>query len=161
MKVFVRITLLMTAFILTSFNILTAQRIITGTVYREGKPAPGVTVKAHRGGTMMTGFDGKYQVEAHRKTKWLKFTYIKDTRKVAISRKEGDVFDFAFDGNIPTGENTEETQDQVVLKTHDELVEDKEREYMNELSLYYGFYQQGNYETALPHWKILYSKYPK
>lgn len=161
MKVFVRITLLMAVLILASMASLTAQRIIKGTVYREGKPAPGITVQAHKGGTVLTGFEGKYEVKAHRKTKWLKFTYLDDTRKLVISRKEGDVFDFAFDGNIPAGENKEENQEQVVLKTHDELVREKEREYMNALSLYYGFYQQGNYETALTHWKIVYAKYPK
>ena len=161
MKVFARITLLITVLILASLTSLTAQRIIKGTVYREGKPAPGITVQAHKGGTVLTGFEGKYEVKAHRKTKWLKFTYINDTRKLVISKKEGDVFDFAFDGNIPTGEISEESQEKVVLKTHDELIKDKDREYMNEMSLYYGFYQQGNYETALPHWKILYTKYPK
>jgi hypothetical protein len=58
MKVFVRITLFMTVFILASVASLTAQRIIKGTVYREGKPAPGITVQAHKGGTVLTGFEG-------------------------------------------------------------------------------------------------------
>ncbi|MDD4108523.1 MAG: hypothetical protein PHH93_07375, partial [Prolixibacteraceae bacterium] len=161
MKAVIRTIFLISAFSIALSTNVEAQRIIKGTVYREGKPAAGVTVEAHKGGNMMTSFDGKYEVKAHPKTKWLKFTYINDTRKFVIFKKQGDVFDFAFDGNIPTGEISEEPQDDVVLKTHDELVRDNERRYMSELSLYYGFYQQGNYETALPHWKIIYTKYPK
>jgi tetratricopeptide (TPR) repeat protein len=161
MKAVFRIISLITAFSIASLTSLTAQRILSGTVYREGKPAAGVTVQAHKGSSMMTSFDGKYEVKAHRKTKWLKFTFINTTKKLVITGKQGDVFDFAFDGNIPTGEISEETQSGMVLKTHDELVRDQDREYMNEFSLYYGFYQQGNYTSAFPHWEKIYNKYPK
>ena len=35
-----------------------AQKVITGTVYREGKPAAGITVEAHKSSEMyMTSFD--------------------------------------------------------------------------------------------------------
>ena len=50
-----------------------AQRVITGTVYRDGKPAAGVTVEAHRSSdTYMTSFDGEYKIEVSDKTKYLK-----------------------------------------------------------------------------------------
>lgn len=40
-----------------------AQRVITGTVYREGKVAAGVTVEAHKSSEVfMTSFDGKYKI---------------------------------------------------------------------------------------------------
>jgi hypothetical protein len=55
---------------ISAFN-LQAQRVIKGTVYNNGEPAAGVTVEAHRGGSMMTSFDGKYEVEADDRTKWI------------------------------------------------------------------------------------------
>ena len=97
MKAVFRITLLIAALTWTSLTALQAQRIIKGSVYREGEPAAGVTVEAHRGGTMMTSFDGKYEVEAHENTKWLKFTFINESHKLDISDKTGDNFDFAFE----------------------------------------------------------------
>lgn len=55
----VLITLLVLGFVLSS----AAQRVIRGTVYREGKPAAGVTVEAHRGAnSAFTDFDGKYEL---------------------------------------------------------------------------------------------------
>ncbi len=48
-----------------------AQRVITGTVYKNGKPAAGIMVKVHRGGKMMTSFDGKYKLEASPKSKYI------------------------------------------------------------------------------------------
>jgi len=162
MKAVFRITLLIAALSWSSLTALQAQRIIKGTVYREGEPAAGVTVEAHRGGTMMTSFDGKYEVEAHEGTKWLKFTFINESQKLDISDKTGDVFDFAFDGKIPTGdEAAEETEGEIILKTSDELIRDQDRDFMNELSLYIEFYKQENFQSALPHWRTIYNKYPK
>ena len=78
MKAIFRITFLIAAFTVITVSGVFAQRVIKGTVYREGKPAAGITVEAHRGGTMMTSFDGKYEVEASSNSKWIKFTYITD-----------------------------------------------------------------------------------
>ncbi len=160
MKAVLRIFLLVALMAGAAATTLHAQRVIKGTVYREGKPAAGVTVEAHRGGSMMTSFDGKYKVEAHEKTRWLRFTFINESGRLDISNKTGDVFEFAFDGKIPGAEDESETVD-VVLKTADELVRDQNREFMNELSLYYEFFRQGNYGAALPHWRLIYNKYPK
>jgi hypothetical protein len=159
MKAVFRISLLMASLVLAAATTIQAQRVIKGTVYREGKPAAGVTVEAHRGGSMMTSFDGLYEVEANEKTKWLRFTFINDSERLDISDKPGDIFDFAFDGIYP-GDEEEESGD-VVLKSAEELIRDQDRDFMNKLSLYNEFYKQGNYESALPHWKAVYNKYPK
>lgn len=160
MKSVFRISLLIASFMMISFINVQAQRILTGTVYNNGEPAAGVTVEAQRGGSMMTSFDGKYEVEASDRTKWIRFTSVTDSKRYDISDKEGDHFDFAFDGNIPR-EGGEAEGDDVVLKSADELVKDQDREFMNQFSLFNEFYKQDNYESALPHWRQLYNKYPK
>lgn len=160
MKAVFRITLLIAAVVIAAATTLQAQRVIKGTVYRDGEPAAGITVEAHRGGTMMTSFDGKYEVEAHEKTKWLKFTYINETKRLDIDEKQGDVFDFAFTGEIPSGDAAEESGE-VILKSAEELIRDQNRDFMNKLSLFTEFYKQENWESAIPHWKNVYNKYPK
>lgn len=159
MKAVIRIALIVAGLIVSTGYTLLAQRVITGTVYREGKPAAGVTVEAHRGGSMMTSFDGEYKVEASEKTKWLRFTFLSESEKMDIEDKAGNVFDFAFDGKLPGDEEAESAD--VVLKSAEELIREQDREFMNELSLYNEFYKQENYASALPHWKNVYSKYPK
>src|SRR5690554_6274819 len=151
MKSVFRITLLIASIALVSVINLQAQRVITGTVYNNGEPAAGVTVEAHRGGSMMTSFDRKYEVEANDKTKWIRFTSVSDSKRLDISDKTGDNFDFAFDGKIP-GESGEEEAN-VVLKTAEELIKEQNREFMSQYSLFDQFYKQNNYESALPHWK--------
>ncbi len=140
-----------------------AQRVITGTVYRDGEPAAGITVEAHRGGTMMTSFDGKYKVEADEKTKWLKFTFIDNTKKLDIDEKSGDVINFDFStGQLVTGEMAEEAESgDVNLKSAEELIKDQNRDFMNELSLFTEFYKQNDFQSALPHWKKVYNQFPK
>jgi tetratricopeptide (TPR) repeat protein len=160
MKAVFRISLLMASLVLVAVTTIQAQRVIKGTVYREGKPAAGVTVEAHRGGTMMTSFDGKYEVEASDKTKWIRFTFINESERLDISDKPGDVFDFAFDGKLPGDEEEVESGD-VVLKSAEELIREQNRDFMNELSLYNEFYKQDNIESAMPHWRTVYNKYPK
>ncbi len=159
MKSVFRIALLVIAVAAFSAFNLQAQRVIKGTVYNNGEPAAGVTVEAHRGGSMMTSFDGKYEVEANDRTKWIRFTSVTESERLDISDKQGNTFDFAFDGKIP-GDSEEEGTD-VVLKTAEELIKEQDREFMNQYSLYDQFYKQNNYESALPHWKQLYNKYPK
>jgi tetratricopeptide (TPR) repeat protein len=135
------------------------QRIIKGTVYREGEPAAGITVEANRGGTMMTSFDGKFQVEAHEKTKWLKFTFIDDSKRLDIDANTGNEIDFYFDGIKPEGKNEDESG--VNNKSMDELLKDKDVFFMNEYTLYHEFYKQNDYHSALPHWQKLYKGYPR
>ena len=159
MKSVFRITLLIASIAMISVINLQAQRVITGTVYNKGEPAAGVTVEAHRGGSMMTSFDGKYEVEASDRTKWIRFTSVTDSERLDISDKTGDHFDFAFDGKIP-GEGGED-ESEVVLKSAEELIKDQDREFMSQFSLFDQFYKQNNIESALPHWKQLYTKYPK
>ena len=159
MKSVFRITLLV-AFLAVTFGFnLQAQRVIKGTVYNNGEPAAGVTVEAQRGGRMMTSFDGKYEVEASDKTKWIRFTSVSQSERLDISDKSGNVIDFAFDGKIP-GDREDEGTD-VVLKTAEELIKEQDREFMNQYSLFNEFYKQNNFESALPHWKNLFNKYPK
>jgi tetratricopeptide (TPR) repeat protein len=161
MKAVFRISLLMASLVLAAVTSIQAQRVIKGTVYREGKPAAGVTVEAHRGGTMMTSFDGKYEVEASDKTKWLRFTFINESERLDISDKPGDVFDFAFDGKLPGSDEGKAESGDVVLKSAEELIREQDRDFMNELSLYNEFYKQDNVESAMPHWRTVYNKYPK
>ena len=60
---------------ITGFSSI-AQRVIKGTVYRDGEPAAGVTVEAHKSNdTFMTSFDGKYEIEADEKSKYLRYFY--------------------------------------------------------------------------------------
>jgi len=115
MKTFLRITLLFALIFTASATISVAQRVIKGTVYMDGKPAAGITVEAHKGGNMMTSFDGLYEVEADAKTKWIKFTFIDETQKIDIASISGDKFDFAFTGEIPSGEDANQSTDGVNL----------------------------------------------
>ncbi|HKJ80036.1 MAG TPA: hypothetical protein VKA10_10895 [Prolixibacteraceae bacterium] len=162
MKVNIRTMLLIASIVLVATTGALAQRVITGTVYLDGEPAAGITVEAHRGGEMMTGFDGKYKVEAVEKTKYLKFTSLAlgESKKLDIDDKQGDNFDFAFTGKLPT-EGQEDEGGDVVLKTLEELMQAQDREFMNELSLFTEFYKQDDFESALPHWRKVYNTYPK
>ncbi|NQU86451.1 MAG: hypothetical protein HQ541_11880 [Mariniphaga sp.] len=137
-----------------------AQRIIKGTVYKEGEPAAGITVEAHRGGgtTMMTSFDGLYEVEADAKTKWVKFTFIDESKRYIMEENSGDNIDFYFDGIKPAGNSG---KGGVNLKSIEELIKEQDFDFMNELSLYQEFEKQNDYKSALPHWEKLYNGYPK
>lgn len=162
MKALLRITLLIAAIVATGVTIAQAQRVLKGTVYMDGEPAAGITVEVHKGGTMLTSFDGKYELEADEKSKWIKFTFIDETKKLDIEDKSGDVFDFAFTGEIPSGDGSANVAaGGVVLKSLEELIKEQDQDFMNELSLYTEFYKQGDYKSAMPHWKKLLKTYPK
>lgn len=138
-----------------------AQRVIKGTVYRDGKVAAGVTVEAHKSSEkFMTSFDGKYQITVPSGSKYLKFTFINESKKLDIEGNTNDVIDFSFDGNIPV--STESGDDKgAILKTSSELVAEKDKDFMNAFTLEKQYYDQKNYKAALPDWRILYKKYPK
>lgn len=161
MKAILRISLLLAAVVMVGITVAQAQRVIKGTVYMDGEPAAGITVEAHKGGEMMTSFDGKYEVEADEKTKYIRFTFIDESKKLDIEGKSGNVFDFAFSGSIPSGDGAEAESGDVNLGTLDELMKAQDKTFLNELSLYSEFYKQKDYKSAIPHWQKLYNQYPK
>lgn len=159
MKTFLKISLLIAAIFVVSATTSMAQRIIKGIVYMDGEPAAGITVEAHKGGSMLTSFDGVYQVEGSEKSKYIKFTFIDDDKKLVIEGKPGDTFDFAFTGSIPSGDDQGATSAGVNLKPAAELMDDNN--FKTEFSLYTEFYKQKNYTAAIPHWEKLFNGYPK
>lgn len=160
MKTFVRISII-AVFLVFAAAATQAQRVVKGTVYREGKPGAGITVELHRGGSMMTSFDGQYELTGDAKSKWIRFTFLNESKRVDLPADTDAPFDYAFDGNLPEDENKEVTSGDVVLKTAEELIRDQDRDFMNELTLYNEFYKQENYKSAFPHWEKIYHKYPK
>ncbi|WP_303922969.1 tetratricopeptide repeat protein [Draconibacterium sediminis] len=161
MKAILRISLLIAAVVMVGITGAQAQRVVKGTVYIDGEPAAGITVEAHKGGEMMTSFDGKYEVEADEKSKYIRFTFIDESKKLDIEGKSGDVFDFAFSGSLPSGDGEKEETGEVNLSTLEELMKAQDRDFLNELSLYGEFFKQKDYKSAIPHWQKLYNMYPK
>lgn len=160
MKTFVRKSIL---FALVAIGIAlsaNAQRVIKGTIYREGKPAAGVTVELHRSlqKNVMTSFDGKYEITGDDKSKWIRFVFIDEAKRVDLP--EGvTTFDFLFDGVEPLDGGTSEAG--VNLKTANELLAANDMDFMNNLSMYNEFYKQGDFKSTLPPWRKLYNGYPK
>lgn len=138
-----------------------AQRVIKGTIYREGKPAAGVTVELHRSSqkNVMTSFDGKYEITGDDKSKWIRFVFIDESKRVDLP--DGvTTFDFLFDGVEPLdGGGASEAG--VNLKSANELVAANDMDFMNNLSMYNEFYKQGDFKSTLPPWRKLYDGYPK
>lgn len=137
-----------------------AQRVIKGTVYRDGKVAAGVTVEAHKTSEkFMTSFDGLYEITVPESSKYLKFTFINESKRVDIESNKNNVIDFSFDGKIPEAAAVEEQG--AVLKTSAELIAEKDKDFMSAFTLEKQLYDQKDYKGALPHWRLLYKKYPK
>ncbi len=159
MKAIFRKSVLFTLVIMVVAISTMAQRVITGTVYRDGKPAAGVMVEGHKcSDSYYTSFDGKYELKADQKSKWLKFTFADETRKLDIEGNTNNVIDYSYDGKIPV---VEAAEGGVVLKTREELLKDQDKDFINEYSLYTEFYRQSDFKSAMPHWKKLYKRYPK
>lgn len=161
MKVLIRKTLFFATILMVAATGALAQRVIQGTVYKDGEPAAGITVEAHKGSSMMTSFDGKYKVDADEKTKWIKFTYIDETKKLDIDDDPVNQIDFAFTGKLPSGGSDDDEGADVILKSAEELLSEQDREFMNQLSLYTEFYKQGDYMSSLPYWRKIYTTYPR
>lgn len=164
MKTFSRITILFAFIVFATINSAMAQKTISGTVYMDGEPAAGVTVEAHKGSTMMTSFDGKYQVTVDSKSKYIKFTLMAtgESKKFDLNENSPAEIDFAFKGELPNAGGSEEVSSgDISLKSVEELLTEQNKDFMNQLSLYTEFYKQNDYQSAFPHWKILYNKYPK
>lgn len=164
MKTFSRSAILFAFIVFATINSAMAQKTIKGTVYMDGEPAAGVTVEAHKGSTMMTSFDGKYEVTVDSKSKYIKFTLMAtgDSKKLDLVDNPPAEIDFAFSGELPTAGGGEQVASgDVSLKSAEELLTEQDKDFMNQLSLYTEFYKQNDYQSALPHWKILYNRYPK
>lgn len=165
MKAFYRITFLFAFIVLAGVYGSMAQRVFKGTVYMDGKPAAGVTVEAHKGSTMMTSFDGKYEVTGDSKSKYIKFTLMatNESKRFDLDERSLGEIDFAFTGVLPgaEGNEAEVASGDLVLKSAEELLTEQDKDFMTEYSLYNEFYKQGDYKSALPHWKHIYNKYPK
>lgn len=165
MKTLSRISFFFALIVLASVYGTMAQRVIKGTVYMDGEPAAGVTVEAQRGSSMMTSFDGKYEITADPKSKFIKFTLMatNESKRFDLDERSVGEIDFAFTGVIPGAEGSEAevASGDVVLKTAEELLTAQDKDFMTEYSLYNEFYKQGDYTSALPHWKHIYNKYPK
>jgi hypothetical protein len=86
------------SFLLLTFAFLSVAahpRIIKGIVYRDGKPASGVQVTAHKAKHgYFTSFDGKYELKADMKSKWIKFTFHDKEEKIDLDANSGDIIDF-------------------------------------------------------------------
>lgn len=136
-----------------------AQRVITGTVYNNGEPAGGILVEAHKSSdSFYTSFDGKYQIEVSEKTKWIRFTFLDESKKLDIEGNTSEVINFSWDGaEIPEGSD----EAGVVLKDIQQLQKDGDSEFLNNYSLYSEFYKQDDYESAMPYWEKVYATYPK
>jgi tetratricopeptide (TPR) repeat protein len=141
---------------------VTAQRVIRGTVYREGKVAAGVTVEAQKAREpFLTSFDGKYQIAVPDKSKYMKFTFLDDSKKVDIPSDTTTVINFSFDGKIPQDDNNNNNDQGAILKTADELAKAGDKEFMSQYTLERQFYEQKDYKSALSHWRTLFKTYPK
>jgi tetratricopeptide (TPR) repeat protein len=159
MKTFLRISFLIAAIFTVAATTSVAQRIIKGIVYMDGELAAGITVEAHKGSSMMTSFDGVYEVEVTAKSKYIEFTFIDDDKKLVLEGLSGDTHDFAFTGELPSGDGAAASSAGVNLKTAADLMDDND--FKTEFSLYTEFYKQKNYTAAKPHWENLYNGYPK
>ncbi|MDR1859379.1 MAG: tetratricopeptide repeat protein [Bacteroidales bacterium] len=155
---FVRIGLL-TFFLASLFSVAQAQRTISGTVYKEGKPAAGITVTGHKSKeSFMTSFDGKYQIAVGEGSKWLKFTFIDESKRLDLEANPKNEIDFYFDGKAPAAAAGRGEAD---LRTVDQLVEAKESDFLNDYSMFDQAVKEKKYDEAIPYLKNLLNKYPR
>lgn len=152
--------ILLTLILFTAvFYTSVAQRVIKGTVYREGQLAAGVTVGAQKTSeTFMTSFDGKYELTVPENSKYLTFTFIDESKKRNFAPEDGNEIDFSFDGIIP---EKKETETGTVLKSHTDLINERDKVYLENYTFLNQFYDQKNYKMAIGPWRKLYHVYPK
>jgi hypothetical protein len=85
-------------FLICTFGILSVAarpRVIKGTVYRDGKPASGVRVTVHKSrSSYFTSFDGKYELKADVKSKWIKFGFPDKVETLVIDANSPDTMDY-------------------------------------------------------------------
>ncbi|MFA9389770.1 MAG: tetratricopeptide repeat protein [Prolixibacteraceae bacterium] len=158
MKAITKITGVVILFIAITISSF-AQRTITGVVYNNGEPAGGILVEAHKSNdSFYTSFDGKYEIKISEKTKFIRFTFLDESKKVDVDETTPDVLNFSWDGGKLPSEDDEVG---VILKDINALQKDRDMDFLNNYSLYREFYKQEDYKSALPHWRILYKTYPK
>lgn len=136
-----------------------AQRKITGVVYNNGAPAAGIHVEANKtNSTFFTGFDGAYELTISPKTTFLRFTFLDQSKKLDITGNTSDVINFSMDGKeIPASAD----EPGVILLSMEELQKQRNMDFLNNFSLYREFFKQNDYKSALPHWKVIYTTFPK
>ena len=134
-----------------------AQRKITGIVYKDGEPAAGIVVEGHKtNDSYYTSFDGKYELSITDKSKYLRFSYGDESKKLDIEGNTEDVINFSWDGTeIPSAEEAG-----IVKKTFKELQDERDSEFLSNFSLYSEFFKQRDFASGYPHWKLIYNKYP-
>lgn len=89
-----RFQLLALCFTFGILSINASPRILKGTVYHNGKPASGVLVTVHKSrATYFTSFDGKYELKADTKSKWIKFTFSDQSTKLDIDPNGSEYID--------------------------------------------------------------------
>ncbi len=134
-----------------------AQRKITGTIYKDGEPAAGIVVEGHKtNDSYYTSFDGKYELSISEKSKWLRFSYGEETKKLDIVGNSDDVINFSWDGTeIPKkGENL------IDKRNIKELQQDQVSDFLDNFSLYSEYFKQKEFELGFENWKAIYEKYP-
>lgn len=154
------ITKTITVVLLITISLATyAQRTITGIVYNNGEPAAGILVEANRtSDSYFTGFDGKYEIKVSEKTKFIRFSFLENSRKVDLATITSDEFNYSWDGSELPDANAEPG---VILKSLDQLQKDGDSEFLNNYSLYREFLKQDDFNSALPYWRIVFKYYPK
>jgi tetratricopeptide (TPR) repeat protein len=136
-------------------------RVIKGTVYRDGKPASGVTVTAHKGSaSYFTSFDGKYELNADVKSKWIKFEFPDKEEKLDIEGNTNEVIDFGAPA-AGAAEPSAAAPGGIDLRTRAQLIQAGVKDYIERASVFEQFYNQGNYEAELQTWENLYKFFPK
>jgi len=154
-------------FIVGVAGVMAQPRIIKGTVYNvDGKPASGVNVSAHRmsGDPYFTSFDGKYEIKADSRSKYIKFVFPDREEKVDIEGNTSDVIDFgkkAAESGTATAAVAVTTSGDVDLRSRGQLVQAGVKEYIEAASVFDQFYKQDDYKSALAPWTIEYTKFPK
>lgn len=134
-----------------------AQRKISGIVYKDGEPAAGIVVEGHKtNDSYYTSFDGRYELTISEKSKWLRFSYGDDTKKLDIEENKDDVINFSWDGTeIPSAEEAG-----IDKRTFKELKDARDSEFLSNFSLYSEFFKQRDFKSGYANWKLLYNKYP-
>lgn len=163
MKTFILKPIFLTLAVALVFS-ATAQRVIKGTVYNEGKVAAGVTVEGQKGkAPYMTSFDGTYEINVPENCKFIKFTLMSTdvSKKLDIEGNTSNVIDFSFDGVIPNAGNGETAEAGAILKTAAELVTAGDKDFMSLTTLEKQFYDQKDFKSAVGPWRKLYKTYPK
>jgi len=144
-------------FVLFTYTILHAQRTITGTVFKNGKPQAGVLVEVNKPHeSIFTDYDGKYELTTTKKSKFLIFSFLEQSEKLVIESDTSSVINFSLDGQVLLLE----TKPVVTMKTSEQLQSDRNIEFINNYSTYREFIKQNDYVSALPYWRKVYQLFP-